>query len=220
MKVRLRMRAFVLTGVLFATAMVAGGQEPTAGSAKPVISPSKQRLIAELLDATEAKKNALAITDSLNALSAQTSALVWESLEAEEVMKSLSAADREELKQKMLADSARADKRIQELFAKRIDMTKLIEDIFYELYDKYFTEAELQDLVAFYQSSTGKKSISVQPRMFSESMAMVMERIKPKGMEIMAEFLKEEAARIKTELEAEKPVSPKPKRTNRTRKRS
>lgn len=219
MKLRLLIRTFVLTGVLFASAIVVLAQEPTAGAAKPGISPAKQRLIAQLLDATQARKNALAIIDSLNSLSAQTSALVWESLEGDEVMKRLSAADREELKKKMLDDSARADKRMQELFAERIDITKVIEDIFYELYDKHFTEAELQDLVSFYQSSTGKKSIAVQPKMFSESMQMVMEKIKPKALEIMAEFSKEEAARLKKELEAKNPITPKPKRTTRPRRR-
>ena len=79
------------------------------------------------------------------------------------------------------------------MFSKRIDLAQIGEDIFYDLYDKYFTEAEIKDLVAFYKSATGKKSIELQPKMFAEAMSNTMERIKPKVLEMMTEFSNEEA---------------------------
>ncbi len=35
--------------------------------------------------------------------------------------------------------------------------------------DKFFTEAELKDMIAFYKSPTGRKAISLQPQIFMES---------------------------------------------------
>lgn len=37
------------------------------------------------------------------------------------------------------------------------------------LYDKYFTERDLQQLIAFYESDIGKKSARVMPQMMGES---------------------------------------------------
>ncbi|MGL6275643.1 DUF2059 domain-containing protein [Aeromonas dhakensis] len=37
------------------------------------------------------------------------------------------------------------------------------------IYRKHFTEAELKELIAFYQSPVGKKSLDTMPAIFQES---------------------------------------------------
>ena len=47
------------------------------------------------------------------------------------------------------------------------------------LYDKYFTETEIKDLVAFYKSSAGKKMISVSPELNKEMMTILLTKYVP-----------------------------------------
>lgn len=60
------------------------------------------------------------------------------------------------------------------------------------LYEKYYTEEDLDQLIAFYQSPVGKKSIQIMPQIMQESMAIgqnwgkviverVTKRLKEKG---------------------------------------
>ncbi len=221
MPARFLMRTLALTGILFASFIAALGQGPPAVAAKPTITAEKRALITELLEVTETRKNALAVFNSMIEFEQnQASDLILESLNRDRGPGELNDAAKDELRKKMVENSSRTNKRVQELFDKRIDFPQVVEDVFIELYDKYFTEAELKDLVAFYRSSTGRKSIAVQPQMFAESMTSTMERIKPAVLEIMTEFSKGEAERLKKELEADSAKLPKPRRTRPSRKRS
>lgn len=47
------------------------------------------------------------------------------------------------------------------------------------LYDKYFTEAEIKGLVSFYQSSAGKKMISVTPELNKEMVSILLTKYVP-----------------------------------------
>lgn len=80
----------------------------------------------------------------------------------------------------------------------------MIEDVSYNLYDKYFTESEIRDLVMFYKSPTGRKTTAVTPDLFAESMSNTMTALKPKVAEIMSELMAEEVDRTKKALESKK----------------
>lgn len=60
------------------------------------------------------------------------------------------------------------------------------------IYDRNFTEAELDDLLAFYGTSTGKKAIAVMPRLMQESMMS--------GQQVGAEVGRRAADRAVTKL--------------------
>ena len=63
-------------------------------------------------------------------------------------------------------------------------------------YDKYFTEQEINDFIAFYKSPSGQKYISVMPEMMKDMMGNMMKNYLPamkKSMEAkMEEFKKKE----------------------------
>lgn len=65
------------------------------------------------------------------------------------------------------------DKNIPEDFwvevKKEINSNDLIE-LYIPIYDKYYTEEDLDNLVKFYKSPTGKKVTSIMPQMMNESM--------------------------------------------------
>lgn len=45
-----------------------------------------------------------------------------------------------------------------------------LSELYIPIYDKYYTEEDIDNLIKFYQSSTGKKVTSVMPQMLNESM--------------------------------------------------
>jgi hypothetical protein len=216
MSTKFLMRSLFLTTILFGSITCALAQQQADVVAKPAISPEKRALIAELLEVTDTKKTAAAVFNSvLDQDEKEMPNFVWQGVLASKAVQELDAAAQEDLRQTLLAESNRMSKRIRELFAERIDFTRIVEDISTDLYDKYFTEAEVKDLIIFYKSSTGKKTIDVMPKMFTESMSNTMEAIKPKVMEIVTALVNEEAERVKKDLSAKKssePAKPQPRR--------
>jgi len=214
-------QALVLTAILFVTFTCSLAQEQESAGAQ-TMTPEKRALIVELLEVTDSKRNALAFYKAmLDQQEAQMPDVIWQSLASNKEIQGLSSDEKARLRKEMLETSAVTNKRLRELFSKRIDFTQIVEDIAYDLYSKYFTEAEIKDLVIFYKSPTGKKSIELSPKMFAESLSTAMARINPKVLEIMTELSNEEAERIKKELQtrsSKQPVKRKP--TQRRRKRT
>lgn len=56
-----------------------------------------------------------------------------------------------------------------ELFLEEIDYEYFIE-LLTPIYKKYYTQEEIQDIIAFYESPTGQKMIEVQPMISQDSM--------------------------------------------------
>lgn len=212
-------RSFVLGGILFFNFVWVLAQEPSQTNANQ-ISSEKRALITELLEATDARKNALAIFNAmLDENEKQMPEIVWQALVNQKEVQALEAEARDALRKKLLADSERMNKRIRELFLAGMDIARVIEDVSVNLYDKYFTEDEIKDLIVFYKSHTGRKTTEVLPRMFGESMTNTMETVKPKVLEIVAQLVNEETARVKRELATRKgAVAPTPRATKRRRK--
>lgn len=52
---------------------------------------------------------------------------------------------------------------------KELDSANLA-DLFIPIYEKYYEKNELQDLIRFYKTPTGKKMISVMPQVMNEAM--------------------------------------------------
>lgn len=199
-------RSLILGGILFLNFNCVLSQQQSQINANQ-ISPEKRALISELLEVTEAKKNALAVFNAmLDENEKQMPDIVWQGLLNQKDIQELDAEAKEALRKKLLADSERMNKRIRELFSAGIDMARVIEDVSVDLYDKYFTEDEIKDLIVFYKSHTGKKTTEVLPKMFAESMTNTMDAIKPKVLEIVAQLVNEETARVKKELETK--ISP------------
>jgi hypothetical protein len=71
--------------------------------------------------------------------------------------------------------------------ARKIDFAGLMREAQIRIYAKYFTEAEIVDLNAFYATPTGRKSMEVMPQLMREGMEAGAEFLGPKIQEVMAE---------------------------------
>lgn len=164
--------------------------------AQESITPAKHELVKELLELTGGAKTTEAL---LNSMLDQNEKDLPELLtQAISTDLGLTASEREAFRQQLNESAARANKRFRELIKERLNFPQLIDDISYSIYDKYFTEGELRDLVAFYKTPTGRKTIEVLPQLFADSMAKASEAIIPRIQEIMNVIMSEEKARLKS----------------------
>lgn len=177
--------AAALLSALACTAATA--QEP------PQMSPEKRALIKELLEITEATKNAEAVK---NSMLAQQEKIIPEAFDrALEAEGSLTPAERRVIKNAMVAESAQVMTRLKEALDQKINFAQIVEEISLVVYDRYYTEQELRDLLAFYKSPTGRKTIQIMPQLFADSMQMTVERLNPKLLDALEQFIQEEKLR-------------------------
>jgi hypothetical protein len=64
------------------------------------------------------------------------------------------------------------NKELITLFEERIDAAGGMVERVIPIYDKYFTHSEIRELLAFYQTNIGRKTIDVLPKIVSESMVI------------------------------------------------
>lgn len=78
-----------------------------------------------------------------------------------------------------------------------IDFKDYINRMFYPLYDKFFTESELRDMLAFYKTPTGQKTLEVVPQLMAESIRLSQEILLPGLVQTANKIIDEDIARIK-----------------------
>lgn len=173
--------AFSITALLFLTSA-------KTVSAQETISPEKRALVEELLVVTEADQLVNKIlNNSLTQLEQQLPTLVGSSFNE------IPELNQPQAQQQVREISGRILQRYTALMQPRLsEFTQTIREINFSLYAKYYTESELRDLIAFYRTPTGKKTIQVTPEFVAESNRQVNERLVPEMMKIMFEIIREE----------------------------
>ncbi len=85
----------------------------------------------------------------------------FNSLVAQE--KDLTDAQKQELIKSINEANERIDKTAKGFLSDQQTITKLSEEVIFQTYDKTFTENELKELIAFYQTPTGQKAAAFLP---------------------------------------------------------
>lgn len=161
--------------------------QPVQPLSKPqAISQAKRTLIKELLKITGSGKNAGQMIDGI--VRSELPKLVSAVLKNAPFLDS----DRPEIQNQFKEIVSRMAVKYRDRVIKEIDTNQLIEQVSYLVYDKYFTETELRDIISFYTSSTGKKAIAMMPQIFDDSSRLATEILIPKMSRIMTEVIAEE----------------------------
>jgi hypothetical protein len=164
-----------------------------AAKAQDEIKPAKRALIKELYMATRADKMAESFAKIiLTQMERDLPKMISETPE----MADLKSRDRELVQRTIVETSTRVFKRFKELMPQRINFAEVMEQMFYPIYDKFFTEEELKDLVAFYKSTTGQKSIEVMPQLMQDAVQRSSQALNAKVMELVTEVMQEEKKNI------------------------
>ena len=86
--------------------------------------------------------------------------------------------------------------RFQALFIERLNFSTIIETVYPPLYDKYFSEEELRQVVTFYRTPAGRKSIEVMPALMQEAGMGIEAAVRPLSIGLIQEIVAEERAKL------------------------
>lgn len=153
------------------------------------ISDEKRKLIADLMANMKIEEQTSKMSDEV--LKMYEKAYPTMFANTIDQLSGFSSDEKSQMKAKMIEGylelSAKFRKRLPEV----INYAEFIQETFYPLYDKYYSEQELKDMIAFYKSSTGQKVVASTPLIASESTAASL-KLLPKIMALMDELLKEQ----------------------------
>jgi len=166
---------------------------PIKLNAEEVTIPAKTALIKELLEIVEVKKMSENIVNTIILQMNSSYPQMFSQMIKEA---GVPENKREELQNNFNESRLRFSQRFRELFPQRLNLGQTLEEIYYPLYDKYFTVDELKDLIAFYKSSTGDKFIKIAPALMQEAMQKSSELLNPNIIQLVNEILREEKDRL------------------------
>lgn len=169
---------------------IAAEPDSTTQSSGP--SPDKAQLIKDVLNAARANRNAqlgydLALSQELKGMTAAVTSRIDNDTR-------LTAEQKLDNKRLALMALNKRMSRLKQLMAEKINITQLVNDVYLKMYDKYFTTQELKDMLAWYQSPTGQKSLDTLPKLTDESMTLINASVMPKIREITIQMAEEDKA--------------------------
>ena len=161
-----------------------------AATAQDTITPEKKALIKELLGLINAYNNSETIA---NQIMDQLQGLVASQF-TNEMREWIQAQEYPPAEQKRL--EAIVDETIQRVLTriraevpKRINYSELVEKLGVEIYNKHFTEAELEELIAFNKTPTAQKFVKILPQITAEMMPGVAKAIPQEPAQLAGELV-------------------------------
>lgn len=164
-----------------------------AGPAVAEVDERKHELIRELILLSGGDTAANQIVDLTLAQLAPAYETVVEEVLVSEV--DLSDQQKQALRSH-LANFGRFSRTFRERFPERVDMSQLLESVYVPLYDQSFSTQELQEIVVFYRTPTGRKVVEVLPRLLQQGMEQTLPAVQPKVMALVGEILAEQRTEL------------------------
>jgi len=175
-------RLCLLLAVTFFLSFAARAQAP--------ISEEKRKLIAQLVVLMKLDDQMTSITDEILREMEKTYPLGF--AEAVDARNDLTPRQKDLLKATAKERYLSFSRRFRERLPQVVDYNKYIEESIFPLYGKFYTEQELRDLVAFYQTPTGHKVIDTMPQLFAESLQVAREKLYPQIAPLLQELVEED----------------------------
>lgn len=170
------------------------------------ISPEKKAVIAEIITFTNAEVQTREIMEKMfDQMEAIYPSIIDSMVDQRTEM---SDAEKKEFKEALIKKNADFSKRFNQKFIKMINFQEYLNEVFYPLYDKFFTVEELKDLLAFYKTPTGQKFNSITPEFSAESIRLAQIYLIPRIDGLIKEMMDEE---LPPKNSKGNPPPPKPK---------
>jgi hypothetical protein len=169
----------------------------TESKSEAKVTASKQEMIRELLTIAgivgmaEQMRDQQAVVELMQMQPSYHEMMEWATSEQTD----LAEADRQLLLAR-LADFDAFAERFRTLFNERLNFSTIIETVYPPLYDKTFSEEELRQMVTFYRTPVGRKSIEVMPSLMQEAAAGVEGAVRPLAIGLVQEIVAEERAKL------------------------
>jgi hypothetical protein len=178
---------------LAAVLMLASAVAYAAGSNPISISETKRQLMLELFELTGGERSADQMIDVLLAQMEQSQGAMIEQVVAG--TSGLSPEEQSELREH-LGGAQGFFAKFRTRLPERIDFQELMQGVVMPIYDRYFDEEDLREMVAFYRTPAGRKAVSTLPQITQETMQGVAERVQPQILGLVQEIIAEEAASL------------------------
>lgn len=154
------------------------------------VSADKKTVISEIIVVTKADVQSKEIIEKMFAqMEAMYPAIIDSIIEKRE---GISEAEKAKIKNELTEKHAEFSKKFNQKFVAAINFQDYINEVFYPLYDKFFTVEELKQLLAFYKSPIGQKFNSILPEFSGESIKLAQNYLLPRVDGIMKEIMSEE----------------------------
>jgi hypothetical protein len=108
----------------------------------------------------------------------------------------LSPEEQARLRQHLLDFDAFADV-FRVGFTERVDLAGVLTSAYAPLYAASFTEAELREIVAFYRSPAGRKTLEVMPVLMQQGLESAIARVEPRVTALVGEALARRRAELR-----------------------
>jgi hypothetical protein len=165
--------------------------------AQASLTPEKKALIKELLGLLNSGNAAEAIAIQFLEQFQQSAIILIKSDLREWIQaQKIAPAEKKRLEAEMDESAQRILTRLRAEFPKRINMGEILEIVMLEVYDKYFTEAEVKDLIDFYKTPTGQKFIKILPQISAEMLPRIGQLMDPAATLLSTELLGDELKRL------------------------
>jgi uncharacterized protein len=159
----------------------------------------KKALIKELLGLMNAVYNSEAVSSQImEQLQAPVATMISDNMRGWIQAQKLAPADQKRMEAEVHEFAQRVLTRVRAEFPKRVNYREIAEKVMLETYDKYFTEAEMKDLIAFYKTSTAQKFIRLVPQISAEMFPRIEKLIGPGLTQLINESFDDELMRLKT----------------------
>ncbi len=163
---------------------------PTASAE---MTPQKRELIRELIELSGGVISTDEVNRMLLAQFEKVYGTMIEQLVADDP--TLSPEDQQALRER-LGDFDWFSKAFSARFPERVDLIAIREQAYFPLYDRYFEESELKEILAFYRTPVGKKAVSVLPVIVQEGMEAARPLFQPQVLALAVEILTERREEI------------------------
>jgi uncharacterized protein len=182
---------------IFALAFCGAIALPSYAQSDP--TPEKKALIKELLGLMNAVYNSEAVSSQImEQLQQPVATMISDNMRGWIQAQKLAHAEQKRLEAEVHEFAQRVLTRVRVEFPKRVNFRELAEKVMLETYDKYFTEAEVKDLIAFYKTSTAQKFIRLVPQISAEMFPRIENLIGPGLTQLINESFDDELMRLKT----------------------
>ncbi len=117
----------------------------------------------------------------------------------------LTIEEKNALEKTLITDAKSATQKFQNRLFEKLEYSSMMEEIMTTVYDKYYTLEELNDLIAFYRTSTGQKSLKVMQPLMLETMQLTQAKLVPKIITAMQEIKEEQREALAKKADELKP---------------
>jgi len=154
------------------------------------ISDEKRKLIAQLISVMKMDEQIGKITDTI--LQGMQDSFPVGFNAAVDARADLTPDEKAQIKAREETSFVSFSEKFRKRLPEVVDYQRYIQESIYPLYDKFYNEQELQDLIAFYSTPTGQKVIETMPQLLAESQIAAREKLLPQIVPLLQALSKEE----------------------------